>query len=197
MVLVRALIAVATHHNWDILQLDINNAFLHGDLDEEVFMTIPQGYSTTLPPNSACKLKISLYGLKHANRQWFIKLTNFLKGFAMIKLIKQQLNLTFSIKDLGSLHYYLGIELLQNFTCLVMSQRKYALDLLQSADLLNHKPSTIPMNPIKILDATDGIPLADPSHYRTLVGKLIYLTITRHDLSFAAVNSLTNQEQLL
>ncbi|GJU88476.1 RmlC-like cupins superfamily protein [Tanacetum coccineum] len=177
MVSVRALIVVATHHNLDILQLDINNAFLHGNLDEEK----------------------SLYGLKQANRQWFIKLTDFLKVFgyfdtslftltkgssftallihvddilltgndtAMIKLIKQQLNLTFSIKDLRSLHYYLGIEIFQNSIGLVMSQRKYALDLLQSAGLLNHKPSTIPTNLIKILNATDGIPLTDPSHYR-------------------------------
>ncbi|GJS31902.1 uncharacterized mitochondrial protein-like protein [Tanacetum coccineum] len=83
----------------------------------------------------------------------------------MIKHIKQQINLTFSIKDLRSLHYYLGIKILQNSTVLVMSQRKYALDLLQSTSLLNHKPSTIPMNLIKTLNATNGIPLADPSHY--------------------------------
>ncbi|GKE06455.1 retrovirus-related pol polyprotein from transposon TNT 1-94 [Tanacetum coccineum] len=80
MVSFRALIAIATHHNWIIEQLDINNAFLHGDLYEEVYMTVPQGYSSTLPPNSVCKLKKSLYGLKHAYRQWFIKLTDFLKG---------------------------------------------------------------------------------------------------------------------
>ncbi|GKD62640.1 retrovirus-related pol polyprotein from transposon TNT 1-94 [Tanacetum coccineum] len=203
MVSVKALIVVATHHNWDILQLDINNAFLHGDLDEEVYMIVPQGCLKKLPPNLVCKMKKSLYGLKQANRQWFIKLIDFLKVFgfhqsyadtslftltngssftalliyvddilltgndtATIKLIKQQLNLTFSIKDLQSLHYYLGVEILQNSTGLVMSQRKYALDLLQSVGLLNHKPSTIPMNPIKTLNATDGIPLADPSHYR-------------------------------
>ncbi|GJX96526.1 retrovirus-related pol polyprotein from transposon TNT 1-94, partial [Tanacetum coccineum] len=78
MVSVRALLAVATHHNWPIEQLDINNAFLHGDLDEEFYMVVPQGYSSTLPLNLFCKLRKSLYGLKQANRQWFIKLTTFL-----------------------------------------------------------------------------------------------------------------------
>ncbi|GJT66195.1 retrovirus-related pol polyprotein from transposon TNT 1-94 [Tanacetum coccineum] len=219
----KALTATATHHNWDIEELDVSNAFLHGDLDEQVYMTVPQGYSSSLPPNSVCKLKKSLYGLKQANRQWFIKLTDFLKGIgfhqsyadtslftltkgssftalliyvddilingsdkATIQSIKQQLDHTFSIKDLGSFHYYLGIEILQNSKELIMSQRKYALDLLQCANMLNHKPFTIPLDPIKTLNSIDGIPLDDPSLYRKLVGKLIYLTITRPDLSFTA-----------
>ena len=69
-----------------------------------------------------------------------------------------------------------------------MSQRKYALDILQQVGTLDDKPSITPLNPVISLNNTDGEPLndQDASHYRTLVGKLIYLTITRHDLSFAA-----------
>ncbi|GJU85619.1 uncharacterized mitochondrial protein-like protein [Tanacetum coccineum] len=67
-----------------------------------------------------------------------------------------------------------------------MSQRKYALELLEHAGVLNVKPSAIPMDPIVKLNTTDGEPLTDPSQYRTLVGKLLYLTITRPDLAFAA-----------
>ncbi|GJU43354.1 retrovirus-related pol polyprotein from transposon TNT 1-94 [Tanacetum coccineum] len=223
MVFIRALLAVAINKNWFIEQLDINNAFLHGDLHEEVYMTIRQGYSTTVPPNTVCRLKKSLYGLKQANKQWFTKLTDFLllMGFlqsyadtslftltkgnsfialliymddilltgsdkTMIQSIKHQLDMQFNIKDLGSLHYYLGIEILHNSKGLVMSQRKYALDLLQCANVLNHKPSTIPLDPLKNLNLTDGDILPDPSLYGKLVGKLIYLTITRRDLSFAA-----------
>ncbi|GJY74958.1 ribonuclease H-like domain-containing protein, partial [Tanacetum coccineum] len=77
-VTIRTLLTVAVEHGWHIEQLDINNAFLHVDLHEEVYMTVPQGYNKTLPPNTICKLTKSLYGLKKENRQWFEKLTTFL-----------------------------------------------------------------------------------------------------------------------
>ncbi|GJW53152.1 uncharacterized mitochondrial protein-like protein [Tanacetum coccineum] len=64
--------------------------------------------------------------------------------------------------------------------------RKYTLELLQSVGLLNVKPSSIPFDPIIKLNHDDGEPLDDPSQYRTLVGKLLYLTITRLDISYDA-----------
>ncbi|GJY39772.1 uncharacterized mitochondrial protein-like protein [Tanacetum coccineum] len=67
-----------------------------------------------------------------------------------------------------------------------MSQRKYALDLLKYADTLDTKPVDTPMDPIVKLNDTDDDPLTDPTQYRTIVRKLIYLTLTRPDLSFAA-----------
>lgn len=66
----RLLLSLAAAKNWSIKQLDISNAFLNGDLDEEIYMTIPQGYTEltgrSLPPNSVCRLHKSLYGLKQA-----------------------------------------------------------------------------------------------------------------------------------
>ncbi|XP_071712254.1 uncharacterized protein [Rutidosis leptorrhynchoides] len=101
MVTVRTFLAIGIQKGWHIHQLDVNNAFLHGDLHEEVYM------------------------------------------------------------------------------------RKYALELLEHAGLTHEKPSNTPMDPQQVLSTDDTTPLPDPSLYRTLVGKLIYLTITRPDLSFA------------
>ena len=82
---VRALLVVAAIDDWQVSQMDVKNAFLHGDLDENVYMKFSNGYQgPSLPisiqaaptsPLKVCKLQKSLYGLKQAPRQWFQKLS--------------------------------------------------------------------------------------------------------------------------
>ena len=74
---VRLVIALVSINHWFLHQLDVNNAFLHGDLHEDVYMQLPPGVSTS-KPNQVCKLSKSLYGLKQASRQWYEKLTSLL-----------------------------------------------------------------------------------------------------------------------
>jgi len=74
---IRLLISLASIYNWELKQLDINNAFLHGDLKEDVYMVAPPRL-TSIPSGKVCKLKKALYGLKQANREWFAKLSSFL-----------------------------------------------------------------------------------------------------------------------
>lgn len=220
MTTVRSLLSVAAAKDWEVHQLDVHNAFLHGDLDEEVYMKIPPGFKTA-DPNKVCRLRKSLYGLKQAPRCWFSKLSTALKdiGFkqsyqdyslfsliqdgkvihvlvyvddfivagndlAAINRFKAQLNKCFNMKDLGKLKYFLGIEVARGPDGFCLSQRKYALDIVKESGLLGSKPSAVPIELNHKLGSVTGPTFDDPAKYRRLIGRFIYLTTTRPDLSY-------------
>ena len=75
---VRTILAIASHFDWELEQMDVVTAFLNGDLDEDVFMAVPEGLSSDLTKSKVCKLRKSLYGLKQSPRQWYAKIHHFL-----------------------------------------------------------------------------------------------------------------------
>ena len=75
---IRTVLCLALGKNWIIKQLDVHNAFLNGDLTEEVYMSQPQGFIDSSKPTHVCRLHKSLYGLKQSPRAWFTKLSNTL-----------------------------------------------------------------------------------------------------------------------
>jgi hypothetical protein len=101
-----------------------------------------------------------------------------------ISTLKQFLHSRFRIKDLGALKYFLGIEVSRTKRGISISQRKYTLEILKDGGILGAKLVNFPMEQnTKLSDV--GELLIDPSQYRRLVGRLIYLTITQPDIIYS------------
>lgn len=107
---------------------------------------------------------------------------------------KQDLHSQFKVKDLGELKYFLRIEILRSQHGILMNQRKYALELISDVGLAGSKPVHTPLEPnVKLTSvehdnctgAKDDPLFEDMSRYQKLIGKLIYLTITRPNICFA------------
>ncbi|GJW82025.1 putative RNA-directed DNA polymerase [Tanacetum coccineum] len=144
---VKWMLNVAICNNWDLFQLEINNAFLYGDLIEDVYMTLSPGFDND---KSKYKYDYSLFIKKSDNV--FIMLLVYVDDIVItendvseINKFKMFLKSKFQIKDLGKFKYFLGIEVLDNKDGICLSQRKYCLDLLHEYGLLAGKPVETPL----------------------------------------------------
>jgi hypothetical protein len=225
---IRLLLSVAVSKCWNTRQLDVHNTFLHGVLEEEVYMRQPPGYESKEHPNFVCRLDKAIYGLKQAPRAWYARLSSKLihLGFAASKgdmslffykdkniimyvlvyvddiivinsspdatvALLRNLDKEFALKDLGDLHYFLGIEVTKIQHGILLSQDKYAMEILERAGMKHCKPVSTPLSTSKKLSEHVGVALGpnDATSYRSIVGGLQYLTLTRPDLAFS-VNKL-------
>ena len=219
---VRTILHMATVLNWEIKQMDVKNAFLHGDLHEKVFMRQPSGFVDKQKPDHVWSLNKAIYGLKQAPRAWFDKFSTFLIDFGfrcfksdpslfvyttekdiiilmlyvddmvvtgnsseVLSKLLQQLNKEFRMKDLGMIHYFLGIQVQSHDKGLFLCQQKYAEDLLAVASMsdCSSMPTPLPLQLNKVQD--QGVPFSNPTYFRSLAGKLQYLTLTRPNIQFA------------
>jgi len=218
---VRTLLVVAAKKDWFLKQLDVDNAFLLEDLNEDLYMTMPPSMNTH-KKGHVCKLKKSLYRLKQSNRQWFAKLSSFLQtiGFTQssanhslftrgneskftvlliyvddiilagnsscdIQEITTCLDKKFRVKDLGNLKYFLTLEVARSHKGIHICQKKYALNILSHSGLLAFKSTITPMvKDTKCFFEIEAEPY-DIVSYQKVIGKLLYLTNTRPDITYA------------
>ncbi|KAL0377948.1 UNVERIFIED_CONTAM: Retrovirus-related Pol polyprotein from transposon RE1 [Sesamum radiatum] len=192
-VTVRLFLAISSSFDWPLHQLDVNNAFLHGYLEEEIYMQPPEGYF--IQPGHVCKLLKSLYGLKQASRQWNLEFTSKLLSFGFSQSAHDHcLFVKGTGDDFVALLIYVDDVLLtspssvlidsQVSTGTSLTQAKYVQDILQDTGLQTAKAATTPLPQGIKLCANGGAALSDPEPYRRLVGRLLYLGFTRPDISY-------------
>ncbi|XP_071679843.1 uncharacterized protein [Lolium perenne] len=232
---IRLVLSIDVSRGWNLRQLDVKNAFLHGVLEENVYMRQPPGYEVKGKTQYICKLDKALYGLKQAPRAWFSRLSTKLQalGFRASKAdtslffyskrnisifvliyvddiivasschkatsaLLRDLQKEFALKDLGDAHYFLGIEVKKTYNGLLLTQERYTTDILKRVGMLTCKPTNTPMSTSEKLSAYEGnsLSLEDATRYRSIVGALQYLTLTRPDISFS-VNKTGQAAQMI
>lgn len=104
----------------------------------------------------------------------------------MLEDFKKEMMKMYEMSDLGLLHYFLGIEVLQDEHGIFISQKKYAENILKKFKMNGCKTVAIPLVPNEKLKKEDGAEKIDASTYRSLVGSLLYLTATRPDIMYSA-----------
>ncbi|XP_019090090.1 PREDICTED: uncharacterized protein LOC109128349 [Camelina sativa] len=155
--------------------MNVHDAFLHGDLEEEVYMTIPSGFWASGLNKGVMWLYVLIY------------VDDLLIGGKIsgaIYRFKEYLSECVKMKDLSHLKYLLGIEVAYSSQGIDLSQRKYTLDIVDECALLVSWPFDTPMEQNHKLQIDGDGPYADPGQYRRIFKRLIYLTVTRPDLSY-------------
>jgi hypothetical protein len=212
-------------------QMDIDTAFLNGELEEEIYMKQPQGLEEPGQEHLVCRLLRSLYGLKQAPRAWYKTFTDFLKahGFVMlssdacvyikkmaddilivgiyvddllllaktpshIAYLKSLIGSRFKSKDLGDIHYILGVQVKRDRASrrLFMHQSKYAKSILEKFNFEQARAQQTPGDSSVQLSKKDSPQTEEDKQqmqdkdYRGLVGSLMYLMLgTRPDIAYS------------
>ncbi|GKA05251.1 ribonuclease H-like domain-containing protein, partial [Tanacetum coccineum] len=182
-------LSLATSRHWPIHQLDVKNEFLHVDLSETVYMHQPLGFQDSAHPYYVCLLQWSLYGLKQGTDTAYLLLyVDDIVLTASLEVLLQQLigllHLEFSMTDIGLLNYIMGISVGRNSSRMFLSQRKYAVEILERTHMVKCNPNRTSIDTESKL-GSDGDPVSNPTLYHSLVGALQYLTFTRSDISYA------------
>ncbi|GKC68123.1 retrovirus-related pol polyprotein from transposon TNT 1-94 [Tanacetum coccineum] len=148
---IRIFIANAATKNMIIYQMDVKTAFLNGDLQEEVFVSQPEGFEDQENPTHVYRLKKALYGLKQAPRAWydtlskFLLANNFFKDHNACNTFSKEMSSKFQMSMMGQMSFFLGLQVSQSPGGIFINQAKYALETLKKYGMDLSDPVDTPM----------------------------------------------------
>ncbi|XP_057251676.1 uncharacterized mitochondrial protein AtMg00810-like [Beta vulgaris subsp. vulgaris] len=185
---IRTVLSLALSKHWSINQLDVKNAFLHGELKETAYSISPWDIEMLLILIITSNHSLFIY--RHGNSMAYLLLyvddiVLTASSDTLLRSIITKLSSKFAMKDMGALSYFLGIAVNRHACGLFLSQQKYATEIIERAGMSACKTSSTPVDTKPKLSSTSSAPYADPSLYRSLAGALQYLTFTRPYISYA------------
>nr|GEU95199.1 reverse transcriptase [Tanacetum cinerariifolium] len=175
---IRVILALAAQHGWSVHHLDVKSAFLNRDLEEEVYVTQPEGSQDPAVYNKNSKGKTLIVEVYVDDLIIIGSYTEDIIEF------KEKTKNEFEMSDLGLLAYYLRIKVSQKKWGIALPQTCYAKKILKQFGMQYCNPIKSPIKPKLKVDNDKGGEEIDSTEYRRLVGCLRYLTHTRPDLSF-------------
>ncbi|GJV50763.1 retrovirus-related pol polyprotein from transposon TNT 1-94 [Tanacetum coccineum] len=195
---IRIFVANAANKNMTIFQMNVKTTFLNGELEEEVYVSQPEGFVDQEYPSHVYNLKKAFYGLKQAPRAWYDMLSSFLisqhfsKGAVDPTLFTQKagndlslMTTMFKMSMMGQMSFFLGLQISQSPRGIFLNQSKYASEIIKKIGLLTSDSVDTPMVEKNKLDKDlHGTPV-DATLYRGMIGSLMYLTSSRPDLIYA------------
>ncbi|PKI34533.1 hypothetical protein CRG98_045070 [Punica granatum] len=184
-VTIRTILSIVVSSQWPIRQLDVKNAFFHGHLTEERL-----GFSDSKADPSMFTLRGPTYFVYLLVYVDDIILTG--TAGAPFHSIITALQREFAMKDLSHLHFFLGMEARTDGTGLYLTQSKYIHDILARTSMLECKPISSPVSSGSRLSLHDGDLFQDSSLYRSVVGSLQCLSLTRPDIAYAVNQALSH-----
>nr|GEY42573.1 hypothetical protein [Tanacetum cinerariifolium] len=159
---IRIFLAYATHKSFIVFQMDVKTAFLHGSLNEDVYVCQPEGFIDVDHPSHVYKLKKALYGLKQAPRAC-----------------------RFKMSMMGEMTFFLSLQVNQSPRGIFINQSKYVLEILNKYRMESCDPVGTPMEIKDKLDLDQNGTPVDATKYRSMIGALMYLTSSRPDIVHA------------
>ncbi|GJW01215.1 retrovirus-related pol polyprotein from transposon TNT 1-94 [Tanacetum coccineum] len=207
MTTIRVVLAMCATYDLHLEQLDVKTAFLHGNLEEEIYMLQPEDFKQKGKENLVCRLNKSLYGLKQVPRCWYKRFDSFIRSLEYNRLhadpcpnkdrinkLKAQLAREFEMKDLGPANKILGMQIHRDRVSrkIWLSQKSYVKKILQRFNMQDCKPISTPF-PTDVKLSSKMSPSSEKERmemsrvpYASAVGSLMFAMIcTRPDIAHA------------
>ncbi|KAJ9548122.1 hypothetical protein OSB04_020665 [Centaurea solstitialis] len=172
---IRMFLAYAAHKDFTVYQMDVKTTFLNGVLQEEVYVSQPEGFVDKDHPDHVYIIDKALYD----DIIFGSTCPNFCETFSKLMMTRYEMSM------MGELNFFLGLQVKQLSAGIFINQAKYIKDILKKYNLENAKIMKTPMSPSCALDSNPDGKAVDVTTYRGMIGSLMYLTASRPDIMFS------------